>query len=1415
MAVLALFWALPAWAVTVLALTSDSPAQAAAFVGAAETAIPGAFSPGEVTARTGTDTPLLAELTAADVVLVWAASTAWDDVDGLGDVLADYVDQGGAVILAAHAIEQGLMPAGRFLSTPYTPFDQATAASVSGELDLTVGDLSHPALAGMSFSPTDVVSDVRFPDVDQGSPALSSAGDAIAIDTLGNLVVAGLCDRRVLAMNLYPPDLAQGDPPTSSDANQLFVNLVQATQYTSTSVSLTVDDTVVAEGGSIGLSAVGSSDLGAISYNWNFDDDGLFDDATGENAIFDTSAFALSGPSTQQVFLQATDACGQISELSELITITNLAPTLSLVTSASPKPEGGSMQFTAEGYDPGADDLVFSWDFGDNSPVETGLPVPVTDSVTHSYAADGNYTVTVTVDDQEGGTASDTLIVQVTNAPPVIDSVSNDGPQPEGSPVTMSATATDPGGDPVTLTWNFGDGSAAATGDEVTHVYAAEGTFVVNITAADGEGGSAQTTMSVEVVNASPSIVAITPDATLLEGTTAGFAATATDPGGDLLTYTWDFGDGGTGAVGDSVEHLYADNGVYTVTVVVTDPSSGSDTATVEVTVDNVPPLFTALVGDSSGALGESLLFQATASDIAGSADALLWTWDFGDGTVSEVGYDLSSVSHVWTEVGSFVLSVTLDDGDGGVVEEQIGVLIDNPGPTASEVAGDETLDEGSEGIWSLTATDTSGGPVTVTWMWGDGSDDDTGLDLLSASHVFADDGNHEFSVLIEDDFGGYAIRSFEVSVANVAPTFTQVTEADATEGQPYVVTLESIDPAGSSDPPIYSMPSLPDGASFDATEGQLIWVPSFAQTQEGTVTFEAEVEDGDGGADSMSWFVFATYLDADGDGMADSWELASGLDPNADDGAFDLDGDGLTNLDEWQQQSQADVSNAPAAPVLLSPVDGEWALDETPVLVLVNADDPDDDVVHYEFEVYDDASLVNQLYADVEDQDDDGTTEHTVDTALPENAIAYWRARAVDTASPGSWSSATPFFVDDVNEPPSMPVLVEPIEGSVSSRVPRFQVAPVTDPENEAVSVLIRVYDEDLGLHSSFDASPAEAGDGSWEAWPLAPLNEDQTYRWTAIAEDARGVASSPAPVALFVVDASTVAPPAPSVVAPLGGDEVDTLQPEIIVEPGVDPDGDELVVYFQVDLEGDFSSPARQDLGPVPPDGDGLAVGSVLEELPENGLIWARARSVDARGAVSSWATWSFRVNSVDEPPGVVVVVAPGEGEQVSAEGLEVRWAPTVEPDGDAVMYELRIVNVDPDESDIADDAGEGDDSPVVWQDEGLRIPTDSGSSEGQFEVPLVLPAGALWIQARAMDEGDNVGPWGPSNRFTVSAELGPGVDLSWEDQPGCACSHSEGRRWQDDGFQASSLVSVMLAVLGLGTVRRRRQRRASPVR
>jgi hypothetical protein len=98
--------------------------------------------------------------------------------------------------------------------------------------------------------------------------------------------------------------------------------------------------------------------------------------------------------------------------------------------------------------------------------------------------------------------------------------------------VTLSADGSaDPDGDPLTFTWDFGDGSPAVAGQTVNHTFTATGVYVARVVVEDGRGGSA--TAATRVFVGEPPAVSI---AAPLEGKRFGpgeviaFSGGALDP---------------------------------------------------------------------------------------------------------------------------------------------------------------------------------------------------------------------------------------------------------------------------------------------------------------------------------------------------------------------------------------------------------------------------------------------------------------------------------------------------------------------------------------------------------------------------------------------------------------------------------------------------------------------------------------------------------------------------------------------------------------------------------------------------------------------------------------------------------------------------------------------------------------------
>jgi PKD repeat protein len=133
------------------------------------------------------------------------------------------------------------------------------------------------------------------------------------------------------------------------------------------------------------------------------------------------------------------------------------------------------------------------------------------------------------------------------------------------------------------------------------------------------------------------------------------------DTGGEVVSYAWDFGDGTT-AAGAEVLHTYAQDGAYTVTLVVTDDHGLSDTVSTTATVVNVAPMVAAFAG-ATLLPGETYLAAGSFTDPG--ADAWSATVDYGDGS-GENALALAGttfmLSHVYEQAGTFTVKVSIAD---------------------------------------------------------------------------------------------------------------------------------------------------------------------------------------------------------------------------------------------------------------------------------------------------------------------------------------------------------------------------------------------------------------------------------------------------------------------------------------------------------------------------------------------------------------------------------------------------------------------------------------------------------------------------------------------------------------------------------------------------------------------------------
>jgi len=256
--------------------------------------------------------------------------------------------------------------------------------------------------------------------------------------------------------------------------------------------------------------------------------------------------------------------------------------------------------------------------------------------------------------------------------------------------------SSDPDDNPLRYRWDFdNDGTwdtAWSSNPYVSHTYPDDYSGLAVLEVSDYITTDTDTA-DITIYNVAPSVNA-GPDQTANEGDTVSFSGDFTDPGSDdTHTIEWDFGDGSTTLGTLTPIHVYGDNGLYTVTLTVTDDDGGVGTDTLTVTVNNVAPSITELAmtppnPDNPEYILPNVhepLFTAPATDPG--SDDLTFTWDWDDGTGDTtiyyndgVGADpypspwgtypfsaTNQTGHIYSEPGTYTVTLTVEDDDGGV----------------------------------------------------------------------------------------------------------------------------------------------------------------------------------------------------------------------------------------------------------------------------------------------------------------------------------------------------------------------------------------------------------------------------------------------------------------------------------------------------------------------------------------------------------------------------------------------------------------------------------------------------------------------------------------------------------------------------------------------------------------------------
>jgi len=574
-------------------------------------------------------------------------------------------------------------------------------------------------------------------------------------------------------------------------------------------------------------------------YSYDFDNNGTWEqtDVTSATA---TTSYSTAGSKTVKARIKDKD--GGFTDYTTAV-IVNGPPTADAGVDKSGN-EGSSVSFTGTAGG-GVGTLTYHWDFGDGG-VADGTLTP-----SHTFADNGNYTVTLTVTDAATQTASDTAVVTVANVAPT-GSLSNNGPVNTNATVTITfsnqndVSAPDRNAGYVYSydfdnngTWEQTDVTSATASTS----FATAGSKTVKARIKDKDGGFTDYTTAV-IVNGPPTADAGV-DKSGNEGSSVSFSGTASG-GVGTLTYHWDFGDGGTADGSLTPSHTFVDNGVYTVTLTVTDGNNQSASDTATVTVSNVAPTGSLSNNGPVYTNGNVTVSFAGQNDVS-SADrsaGYRYSYDFdNNGTWEQTDVTTATATTSYAAAGSKTVKARIKDKDGGFTDYTTVVTV-SALPTANAGA-DKSANESSSVSFTGTAT---GGIGTLTYHW-DFGDSGTADGSLTPSHTFADNGVYTVTLTVTDGNNQTSSDTATVTVNNVAPTGALSNNGPVNVGANVTISFGSQNDVSSADRAAgytYSF-DFDNNGTWEVTDSTTASATTSYATS-GSKTVKGRIKDKDGG---------------------------------------------------------------------------------------------------------------------------------------------------------------------------------------------------------------------------------------------------------------------------------------------------------------------------------------------------------------------------------------------------------------------------------------------------------------------------------------------------------------------------------------------------------------------------------------
>jgi hypothetical protein len=444
-------------------------------------------------------------------------------------------------------------------------------------------------------------------------------------------------------------------------------------------------------------------------------------------------------------------------------------------------------------------------------------------AITIGGVNEGSTSITVTINDGRGGTASTSFSVTVTkppvqNNPPVI------APIPAqsllvGQTLNIAVNATDPENDAISLTTSAsvaGIATPSIAGKNLTIQGVSQGSVSINVTATDAKGLNTTVSFVVTVTNPAPAnkppTIAPVGNQTVEVAKNIDVALTVTDPDNDPLTLTASSSNSAIASAqiigSNQVRVSGASVGSASITVQASDGKGGTATTSFNVTVNPTPnnnPVLNPIQNQTCKA-GDTLSVAISYSDPDNDAVTPVnppATSNPGNVDVSLQNNTNLSVS-CKTAGAQATITVTVQDSKGATAAQSFNVSVEAPPnqPPVVDAITNQTCNAGDVLSVSFSYSDPNGDSVTPTNITSNNPGNiDVSLQNANTLAVNCNTGGTSatITVTVQDNKGANASQSFNVDVTavNNPPVVDPISDQNCTAGDVFPVSFTYSDPDG------------------------------------------------------------------------------------------------------------------------------------------------------------------------------------------------------------------------------------------------------------------------------------------------------------------------------------------------------------------------------------------------------------------------------------------------------------------------------------------------------------------------------------------------------------------------------------------------------------------------------------------